>query len=263
MHEESNKAVLVGWRMAFAYTGIDTLDGQPTDVWLASAAGHGSTRDLAEAVERIRVRAGLAIRRRYIAPMQRRLAFVGVGWSTPGPVEELSPLLCVISNALDENGDWLPEGSREFRTQVNIWGKERGAFLIFAGGQSLTPRERSAIWRHLRVCVRARRGHEVIIRGLVDAMAFVADRYATVGRSLQVVVLPRRAAEIFSETGRGLLLTGGVGDDHNSFFYLTPGEPMVSFGPHVAANGTVMLSPTVHWGVSAPPSEGDVSGGGG
>ena len=36
--DEANKAVIVGHRMAFGYTGIATIGAQSSDVWLAHVA---------------------------------------------------------------------------------------------------------------------------------------------------------------------------------------------------------------------------------
>ena len=73
--DEANKAVLVGSRMAFGYTGLAYVGTERTDLWLTRVAADGSTLDLAKVCERIRERASKGI------SSSSQHAFVGIGWT--------------------------------------------------------------------------------------------------------------------------------------------------------------------------------------
>lgn len=240
--DESNKAVLIDGRMAFGYTGIAEVEGTRTDYWLAQLFGHVPTKDLAAVAERIRQEATSAFRRTRVANSQwLRHAFVGVGWGSYQAENFLAPFLVTITNALDAAGEWEYAPSADFRFVLNQWGATVGEFAIASAGQSLAGAERKAIWRHVRRVVRRDAPRRAMLRALIDSCLWVAGRYATVGKSLMVLCIPRSAVERQFATGEIIALTGPPGDDFASFLYLREGgASLTQYGPHFAAGGSVM-----------------------
>jgi hypothetical protein len=248
--DDRNKAVLVAHRMSVGYTGLANLGDQRTDDWLAHTAADGDIVDLKSVCDRIAERASSKFRQLPWSRPMKRHAFVGVGWTTWPSYPPLQPTLCTISNALGPDGEWLAEAADEFKLEVNSWGDTGGGFRIAATGQTLTPNEKYHIWRLLRRCVKGDCGPSALMRALVMAMDFVADRYKSVGRNLMFVSLPRIAAENYVSTGEWMIMSSEPLRDHNTFLYLpVEGQP-VAYGPHVAGKGIAMLNFKQTWPTS-------------
>lgn len=142
--EEANKAVVVGHRIAFGYTGPARIGTQRSDEWLAQVAADGPSRDLKAVCDRICERATDACKLYGI--QDRRFAFVGIGWtSTTSDPGVLRPTLCTISNAVGPDGEWLKSAAPAFMLQVNNWGRAGAGFCIAATGRPLKREERYAV----------------------------------------------------------------------------------------------------------------------
>lgn len=248
--DDSNKAVMVGHRMSFGYTGLANLAGERTDDWLARTAADGDVVDLKAVCDRIAERASTKFRQLPWNRSIKRHAFVGVGWSTWPSHPPLQPMLCTISNALGSDGEWLPEATDEFTLRVNGWGHVGGGFRIASAGQTLTANEKYPIWRLLRRCVKRNCGPLALMRALVMAMDFVADRYKTVGRNLMFVSLPRTVAENYVSSGTSMFIASAPLPDHNTFLYLPIAAKPIAYGPHVAGKGMAMLNFKQTWPTS-------------
>src|SRR4051812_26726217 len=80
MDDNSNKAVFVGGRVAFGYTGISHIENQRADTWLLGVVRTQDTNNMSATAEAIREAATRAFRRMPVASRYKRHAFQGVGW---------------------------------------------------------------------------------------------------------------------------------------------------------------------------------------
>ncbi len=245
--EESNKAVMVNGRMAFAYTGLGKIGRESTDNWLVKKIASITDDNLGAVAEKIRQEATKDFAR-LSTPNRNMLkhAFVGVGWTIYNGETELSPILLTIDNALNKSGEWSANISKEFKTTLNGWGNSKD-FCIGSAGVSVSPAEKKTIWRHLSRIVKRGELQLAILRGMVDACLWIADRHTPwVGKSLMALCIPKKAVLNTMKTGRTIMLLGGS-EETTSFFYIPKdGKRAINFGPHFVSRGNAYINLEVH-----------------
>jgi hypothetical protein len=246
--EHANKVTVVGGRLAFGYTGISQIAGVRSDLWLVDVVKHQRTQNLRLVCEHLRVRASEEFR-----AMARTLAlqnvprallrhvFAGVGWVRRPDVSFFEPIYVTVSNALDANGEWLPNVADEFTTSVDVW-RDYGGFRIQSAGTTLEPIEKKAIWRHLARLARKRAGARAFLRALVDCELFVARRRTSVvGRNLLALCMPRVAAEKAARGKPFTMVASLPMPEMASFLYVPESGPgPVHYGPNVTGDGAAL-----------------------
>lgn len=184
-----NKAVQCGSSFAFTYTGLATLAGEPTDVWLAKILARAFfTTDpftfLASAAQ-------AAIFPLRIPDAWKRQAFFGVGWAMTDS-DQLNPVAAVVSNSLGMDWQWTTVSS--FTPDLIAIPTECWWFLPRPLGARVSDAEFRALARTVRRC----RQHRVSALGMAAVLArfirSVAAREPSVGRTLVAVIVPRPPA---------------------------------------------------------------------
>jgi hypothetical protein len=196
---KTNKAVLFCNHVSFAYTGLATLDGRPTDWWLADALGRlpkGSS--LSDAVDLIARLAEPVIRKVQIEHRFKRLAFAGSGWTVENG--RLVPAMCEVGNFYDEHGKPMPIPTDSFKATLRTYPDPVGAW--FDTGVELTPAEGTRLQRLFVKCGRHGVGPKPIVRLFADMIREIAGRSSRVGRDLMVTIIPKGAVESGSITAR-------------------------------------------------------------
>lgn len=192
LEQESNKAVVLSNRVAFAYTGLARIEGKPADIWLRDVlTPHQSMR---HAVQLVVDEATRAFAQMPASPAAKRQAFVAVGWAHfPDVREDLSPFGLTISNALTQEGRWLPGAMSEFSGQGKVLkGPDSGFLWTHAGG--LSDRRGAALNRAIGRVASRGLGPAAVSELLVREIREVADEPGSrVGRGLMVNCIPRAA----------------------------------------------------------------------
>jgi hypothetical protein len=252
--DENNKAVVIGGRLAFGYTGHSQVHGMKTDDWLVATARSVPTQNLRLVCEHIRDGASAhfaRIRPRWVRTFGHagalRHAFVAVGWAQYPGADRLEPLYVTVSNALDDHGDWRDEPERDFSIMDNPWGAMSGGFFIQSAGQTLAPEEKRAIWRHVRRCAKHSAAPGAFQRALIDAALFVATRrekrpgHGPIGRSLLAICIPRVAAEEMTRSRVYRAIYGWPTPLVTTFLYVPlSGQTVEVCGPSFAGDGTAV-----------------------
>jgi hypothetical protein len=235
--DERNKAVVVDGRVVFAYTGVAKLSGRPTDDWLAHVIADGPTCDMGAVTKRIRDRATDAFR-----GSSHRHAFQGVGWfRNKGSEERWSPGVVEIDNGIDRNtGGWLSAPRQDFSYATYFPTTFPGGFYSRSVGVTPSVREKSAVWRLLRKCVKHRQTtSRLVVHALILSLRWLHERHPEIGQSLLVVSLPRRAVEALAQTGNFVMMAGPPNDQMSTFQYVSATGGVTTFGPHFASEGHV------------------------
>jgi hypothetical protein len=243
--DNANKAVFLDGRMTFAYTGNMEILGQPSDLWLLDCFANVDTRNLYLMCDRVRVRADDAFARMGATSNSNlRHAFVGICWDSidGGP---LAPLLVTISNALDDNGSWLPQAQPTFTMRVNRWGRvmrataTRGALLVAAAGVTLTDREKAGIWRTMRTTTRTAKTPLPVLQTMMGLVDYVEKNHAAVGPGLLAVYIPKSCAEARIAGGGAGIFTGGIPSGNEPMFFDSPADrrTVTRTGPRIAIDG--------------------------
>jgi hypothetical protein len=191
--DQRNKATVFANQLAFAYSGLAELEGKRTDLWLAEvlAAGKGGLKGLYRVAERAtQAFASLRLPREW-----SRHAFVAVGWAAE-PAGNLVPVWISISNAVDQNGRWLPHAQPAFKVTMRQLTRGHHWTLCPPIGAILTPPEVASTHALIRPALKraVRPVAAAILLG--RAIQSVARREPSVGTSLLGVVIPRKATRL-------------------------------------------------------------------
>jgi hypothetical protein len=243
MDDDRNKAVVWNGMIAFAYTGVTPIDDESTDIWftrtLLDAAKAGLPPELPPLLSYLSDSATRAFARlTRLKGRTFRHAFVGVGWAKISPLDQPSdqgqflPLICSISNAIDEDGNWLPEAQPSFTWRGHAVAGSGTLLHFSSAGQPLDTAHTNRIQRELRRVIKGGAGPRSATCFLVEAVRSVARRNKTVGSNLMVTCLPRKPAERAILGERSISLASASPNlESNSFQYMSA-RTTVGYGPH-------------------------------
>jgi hypothetical protein len=231
--DNTNKVVLFCRRVAFAYTGLAEIDGEKTDEWLMDVLA--TSNSLSEARSAIESSATKAFQRIPLPNSQKRHAFVGVGWTLLTPEDQPRAIICSISNAQNDRGEWLSEARDSFSQRCMILPELNLCWLEDAGYR-LKISEKRELEHQIKDCVEHKTGPKPIARLLMRAVRQVADRSERVGHNLLVVSLPKNAVSF--ESGEFIVLNAPPHRGNLTFLYVAAGKyDGVQYGPVLAGCG--------------------------
>ena len=147
---ESNRNKVVVWppNLLFSFTGLGHIAGQPTDMWLFSTLTQIKRDSCVSSVdqlfEELAVRANRAFDRIIAGPKSH--CFVVSGWVELDD-EQYAPLIATISNALDNNGNWI-SAPRKFTVRKRILDKTEW-YLLEVTGQDIHIQAKRLIRRQM------------------------------------------------------------------------------------------------------------------
>lgn len=232
--DKQNKAVVICDLLAFAYTGLAQVGNLPTDRWLLELAARVVPFDPQAVCETIASEATTQFRT--ISGVDKRHAFLGVGWATFASHGDLCPYAVAISNALDPSGKWKSKPTPTFAITVLPLSVKR-AFAIASVGQPLRADDVQAMRRTLKEATRRKIAPVEYVRTLANAIWRVADRNSAVGRNLNAVYLPRPREG--APTGLTIPLGVRTPSDGATALYLpSDGADPVIYAPNYTCGGS-------------------------
>lgn len=269
--DEKNKAILIGDRVTFAYTGmaeVEQIRDLPSISDMAEHFAHQMCEELlatgsTEAALH-RVGQGLESRFAAIPANYRRHAFVGVGWTEDRLPVRRTPFILCESNYLDAEGNRAPIADARFLfSRVTLAGEP---FRLHIAGVPLASDNEQHRQEELRL--HAQVGYAVsqsdeplaVAEILVQEIRRVAAApYASgaVGQGVMINCLP----QITGPPGRQrIILDGAPRLGVTTFTFLSasvPSDPAqaVIHGPYAVSGGMVMSGFTVQ-GIDGPPPQG-------
>lgn len=233
--DDSNKVTLFCSRMSFAYTGLASVDGQRTDKWIVDVLSKVTNDSLSDACHEL-VRAANSSFSKIQNKKLKRQAFVGIGWTRSKPNEPFKPVICNITNAMNNELNWLPEATDEFRLQYRIL-DDKEPYLLIATGQKLPRNIHRELERNFGKIARRGIGPLSIGRLLAEAIWKISSQNNTVGSRLLLVNLPKIAVE----NSTGLVLAKMPDENTISFMYFSSENPEgVIYGPNYVCGGSAM-----------------------
>jgi len=240
MDDDRNKAVVWNGTLAFAYTGIASVDDESTDIWLArtliNAVKIGVPSELPPILSYVGDAATKAFSRLTKLYGKTYLhAFVGVGWGKvrrlekPEDQAQTLPLFCSIS---DENGQWLSVAQPSFKWRGQVLSGSGGLLHFSTAGQPITMEHGKQVERELRRVIKRGAGPQSAEYFLVEAVRSVARKNKTVGSNLMVTCLPRKPAERALAGDNSISLQFASPNlETNSFQYMSETRT-IGYGPH-------------------------------
>jgi hypothetical protein len=248
--DNSNKLTLFCSRMAFGYTGLASIGGQKTDVWLAHLLGKFSGASLKEAIVELKQQATAVFANLPYSPRVKRHAFVGVGWAcTDAEQLQFKPMLCRISNFYDKDERPLDSAQSEFSLAYRIYDPPNWGWIEV--GAHMYPREIGILTRLLSRAARRGASYTSAVRLMVSAIRHISARDQTVGRNLLGIVMPSTVAaassvQVLMGGGAGMFIGEGDPDFRaptiESFFVPDGQSNGVIYAPNVACKGSALTN---------------------
>jgi hypothetical protein len=234
VYDERNKLVVLGNAAVFGYTGLAGIGHDARTDYLLQEAIE-KAQNVGDAFRKLRAAATMEFWSlgRTNPGLDTRHAFLAGAWSKSQPDGRLRPGICFISNAL-VNGKWFSPPRRSFEIGTEIL-PDGAVYLMGQVGIQLTEAEKDDVEREIVRALSAGLGFDGIAHILVAAIRRVADRNDGVGRSIQVVALPRPTG-----TGPGFVarLDGKFDDAAPSALYFPGGNNApVLYAPHFVGGG--------------------------
>jgi hypothetical protein len=230
----ATKAVVVCDRGAIVYSGIAQLgpSGPRMDDWIVKVLSDHGIATLSDAAKLLTVEATKAFRRLPYTASQRRHAFLLAGWQViTGPVRQ--PVIAVVSNALDDEWNWLGTSQPEFTIRVHPHDDPK-TFSITSIGADLPSVTLNWLRRSLRNGFARGIGPRSVVRLSTAAIRSVAATNPTVGCNLLGVYVPPCSLE----SGRRLVLAGILGGATPTYLDIRmPFDQGTQHGPHFVCGG--------------------------
>jgi hypothetical protein len=237
---KENKSVLWNGALAFGYTGITPLEGEPTSDWLARTLleANDITSSFGDRLQFIASSATRAMDKTFRTYRCRYAhAFGAVGWVYVTVVKnnarKLLALDITISNAINNDGSWRKTPAAEFEVRASGYEIDPGSLVIPAPlGQPPTRRNHVALARLLKRGIARGASPDWTASVLESALRRVAKDHATVGDDLLVCCLPRHAFEETARAGNRTIQvqSGPPNLIANTFEYSSP-DKRVSYSP--------------------------------
>lgn len=231
VEDDRSKIVLYCQQVAFAYTGLAEIEGLKTDHWLLDKLmpiREIPQMPLAAVCAKIAYHATQAFQKPPLSLFPRpflRHAFIGVGWF-PGTRLKPVSFLVSISNALNDEGEWLAEAKDTFTVNLHSTGSELPFELCAAG--ELNKRKRIELMRLLRKCVCKGTGPKPIADTFAATIREKAAANPRVGSALLLASIPKGviAREGISSIGttftRDKVMFGSAAANTIEFVYYAP-----------------------------------------
>jgi hypothetical protein len=241
LEDVATKVVVVCDRGAIAYSGIARfpvpgrrLDDWPRmDEWIVSTLAKYKVAALSEAAKVLRAEATTAFKRLSASPEQLRLAFMIVGWSVSSD-DRRTPTICLVSNALDDNWEWLPAAESEFQQRA-FFQDNLKKFSLASIGVPVPKPVLNDVRRTLRKGFPRGIGPQSVFRLCVLAIRRVAAINSLVGEHLLGVCVPPCSLE----PGPRLLVAGGPSPSTVTFMDFKVSQEFGSLmGPHFVCGGS-------------------------
>jgi hypothetical protein len=260
VEDNENKAIDWGGQVAFGYTGLARILSKPTDYWLSevlltNTSPLGSI-SLTDAIENARAKATKDFKRINVKNQEwKRLTIIGVGWVQPFDeiknkktlfdMNKNRPVICWISNCLDDKGNILSEPNQEFKTKMILVEQFRYDFLLLAIGQQVSADKLILLRHNIARCLKHKGvGPEPVGRFLVETIRSVSKENITVGSSVMVACIPKssliRSRIPMPDGSMGYLVFSSKPQRYNrTFLYVPDGQDEgVNYGPNFVYGGT-------------------------
>ena len=231
--DHSNKAVFYCDRVAFSYTGLGFIESARTDLWISNMLSDSAVVSASDAIYRLRDKANEVFARMKVSSVDKRHAFVGVGWTRTSLDEPFRPMMCRISNFHNDDGTLRSEANEHFEVKVYIL-RGSHSFSLLPVGQAIPADRFEALTQVIRNGIRKKWGPRHLLDLLVKEIDEVANQNVNVGRNLLASVLPRSSVK--SEQG-WTFISSGLSDSNPSFLYFAEKSDGNIYGPNYVCGG--------------------------
>lgn len=185
-----------------AYTGLATLEGQPTHEWIACRLADAACMHPQHAAEVFTSAA-----RNALPPTGPYIeqSFLIAGWAFPSGRPNARPYLWLVTNARKPDGTRAPAPVRDFTFFHRTLGKSNIDINWAVVGAPLTPDRAKSLHRHCRRLARHKVSAKHVLLSIIQEIVHSSTtKGSTVGSKVLSCCLPR--AGLVSPSRRGVIL---------------------------------------------------------
>lgn len=239
LDDNTNKAIWWNGRIALSYTGLASIAGMRTDVWITKTLAKFPT--FQEGIEGLQNEATSYFQKyEPYHPQQGFLAFVGMGWSDKSSELQGLPFLFLISNFHDALAKPLEFRQSKFIASFGTISDSQDV-LLYVTGQPLFKHEYYGLTRYIRIALKKHASPQLILQLLAGTIRDVANHNSAVGKNLMMISLPKNKESPTIKLPNGQIgridLSGLPSKESPSFYYLSELDKPIEYGPNVASYG--------------------------
>lgn len=226
------------------YTGLARISSQPTHEWIARTLASENCRDPGLASEVIIKNANVAFKR--VKKSIRHQVFLIAGWAFFNNMPGVRSHFCVISNALDDRGNFLSEARDSFDRRVIALPDEK-EFLWYSIGQPLRKERALNLERNIRRLLNKEIGPKEALRLIVEEIINTSEieKNVTVGNKILGFCIPKSSVESRAKSGNSMLLAKQPDQNAAVFTYFENGySELAQYGPTLICGETAMTDIT-------------------
>jgi hypothetical protein len=212
------------------------------DEWIVSQLARRKASSLSEAAKILRTEATSLFRKMPISFVHKRHAFLLAGWGLMKNGLQ-QPVLCSVSNALDDDWKWLPSAKREFEQRHFILDDPK-KFAIESVGVPIPKNIVNDYRRFLRRGFSKNITPKSVLRLSVATVRRVAEYERLVGKHLLGVCIPPFNLQADQHV---ILASEPVPNAVTFFDYEDPQDYGEWMGPHYVCNGVRTVDFKVGW----------------
>lgn len=233
--DETCKLVCICGRSVVGYTGVATLGGFPTVIWLAKTLSSGLVESAPIAARLIEEKAAVALGR--IPKNFRRHAFVIAGWATRNGIQPPRPYALVISNFRKPNGAWSSTAADELSRHYRFLEIGEPAAVVSIGCD-LARKRYKMLLRAIKAIEERALSPAASLRLLVNEIISTSSREPLVGEKVLATCIPR-PTESADDVSKTTIFVHGYPDlETPSFLCFDPKSMSFDvFGPEFVCGG--------------------------
>ena len=245
--DKENKVVDWSGQILFGYTGLARVIKKPMDCWLAEALLNDAKSQyvtITEILDKVTRKATATFKFLKVDRKWKRMTIAGVGWVQYFEDNRIKPIICFISNCIDDNGMDMPAPKAEFTHtafELDIGGN---GFYLMPTGQFIGKECSLALKRNIEKCLKNDVGPEPVGRLLVEAIRDVAKSNSTVGKNVLVSCIPKeslhknRIKTPEGSVGFYVSLSKPQRQDRTFLYFPEDKEEGVQYGPNFVLGGS-------------------------
>jgi hypothetical protein len=211
------------------YTGLARLGGKPTHEWIALTLAESACNNPEQASQILAIKTPAALPN--VAKNLMHQTFLIAGWAYFGEPPVMRPHFCLVSNAVDDQGQHVATPRSEFNVRVRAL-QDSERFIWYAIGQPLTTDRARSFERSLSRLISREVGPQETLRIMVSEVQNTSKSQQTVGEKILAFCIPRASVEPRNPNRGNMLIASTPTENVATFSYFDPTrDELLQYGP--------------------------------
>lgn len=217
------------------YTGLARLGGKPTHEWIAITLAQNACNHPAQASQILSRMAPAALPN--VAKNLMHQTFLIAGWAYFGEPPVIRPHFCLVSNAVNDQGQYAATPRTDFNVRVRAL-QDSEKFIWHAIGHPLSADRARSFERSLSRLVLREVGPQETLRIMVSEVQNTSKSQKTVGEKILAFCIPRSSIECKNPNFGNMLISSTPAENVATFSYFNPArDELLQYGPTTVCGG--------------------------